>query len=96
MRYTPEQTKRWLSWLARQMKQENQTVFYPEQMQPDWLPSRRSRLFFPRLLGLVVWLIGALNAGLFFGLLTGPAGGVVVGLFIELAGGLLVGPGRVL
>src|SRR5205823_6238238 len=28
MRYPQEQTTRWLSWLARQMKQQSQTVFY--------------------------------------------------------------------
>lgn len=35
--YTPQQTRQWLAWLARQLKQHNQTVFYIERMQPDWL-----------------------------------------------------------
>ena len=39
--YTPEQTTHWLAWLARQMKQHNQTVFYLEQLQPDWLSGHR-------------------------------------------------------
>jgi len=42
IRYTHEQTTRWLSWLARQMKQHNQTVFYIEHLQPDWLSGERA------------------------------------------------------
>ena len=38
---TSQQTTRWLSWLARQMKQHSQSVFYLKQMQPDWLPGHR-------------------------------------------------------
>jgi|GEM_PF-417083 len=38
---TSQQTTRWLSWLARQMKQHSQSVFYLEQLQPDWLPGHR-------------------------------------------------------
>jgi serine/threonine protein kinase len=42
-RYEPQQTIRWLSFLARQMKQQSQTVFYVERMQPSWLMKRRQR-----------------------------------------------------
>ena len=48
MRYTPEQTAHWLSWLARQMKQQNQTVFYIEHLQPDWLAGERMRRAYDR------------------------------------------------
>ncbi len=34
-------TRGWLAWLARQMHQQNQTVFYLEHLQPDWLPGSR-------------------------------------------------------
>lgn len=37
-RYTREQTEVCLTWLAGQMTRHNQTVFYLEHMQPDWLP----------------------------------------------------------
>jgi hypothetical protein len=43
MAYTPGQIKRWLSWLARQMQQRDQSVFYIERLQPDWLPTPRQR-----------------------------------------------------
>ncbi len=39
----------WLIWLARQMQQHSQTVFYLEQIQPDWLSGTR-------MLGVYDWL----------------------------------------
>src|SRR5437763_1632979 len=41
MRYTPQQTIHWLSYLAGQMKRQSQTVFYLAQMQPNWLSGTR-------------------------------------------------------
>lgn len=35
--YSPEQTIRWLRWLAQRMAQYSQTVFLIEQIQPSWL-----------------------------------------------------------
>ena len=40
-RYSPEQTIYWLVWLAKHMTQHNQSEFYLERMQPDWLPDDR-------------------------------------------------------
>src|SRR5205823_6060160 len=40
-RYQPEQVTHWLTYLAQQMKRQNQTLFYIEQMQPDWLSNNR-------------------------------------------------------
>src|SRR5437667_4723185 len=34
--YRAEQTGNWLTWLAKQMKRQNQTVFYIEHLQPTW------------------------------------------------------------
>lgn len=39
-RYAPQATTRWLAWLARQMNQHQQAVFYMERLQPDWLEER--------------------------------------------------------
>jgi hypothetical protein len=36
-RYTPEQTKHWLRWLAGRLYENNETVFQMELMQPWWL-----------------------------------------------------------
>src|SRR5437763_7610080 len=40
-RYTAEQTTHWLSCLADLMKRQSHTLFFIEQLQPDWLPSQR-------------------------------------------------------
>ncbi|MBV9230732.1 MAG: protein kinase, partial [Chloroflexi bacterium] len=36
---TPELVVKWLAFLAARMRERNQTVFYLEQLQPDWLPA---------------------------------------------------------
>jgi len=97
-RLTHKQTIRWLSWLAAQMKQHQQTELLIERMQPNWLniPQRHSYqwcvsllnwlvigLFFGLAFGVVVWLA----VGLFFGLAVGVAVGLLVGFGI----GLVVG-----
>lgn len=55
--YKPEQTERWLTWLAHQMKQHNQSIFFLEQLQPNWLPDRRSRFFYGTTLILLILVI---------------------------------------
>jgi tetratricopeptide (TPR) repeat protein/MFS family permease len=89
-RYTLEQTIRWLTWLAQQMLQHSQTVFYIEQMQPDWLSSkgRRKLLFYHAVVGLIVGLIAGLAVGLIFGQLFGLVGGIIGGLIAGLIGGV--------
>jgi hypothetical protein len=78
-RYTPEQTIHWLSWLARQMVERAQTVFYLERMQYDWLPEPHRRtahlasgilpgLVFAAVIALVIGLVGGRFAGAGFGL----------------------------
>ena len=42
-RFTPTQTIHSLSWLARQMREHNQTVFFIEQLQLDWLSETQSQ-----------------------------------------------------
>src|SRR5262249_28747014 len=38
--YTPAQTIRYLTWIAKQLSLHNQTEFYAERIQRDWLPKR--------------------------------------------------------
>jgi hypothetical protein len=45
-----------LAWLARRMGPES--VFYPDWMQPDWLPNRRQQWLATTGLGLAVALAG--------------------------------------
>jgi DNA polymerase III delta prime subunit len=61
LRYGPKETVHWLSYLAQQMKQQSQTVFYIERIQPTWLLKKwQRRLYY----GLTTGPI----AGLFVGL----------------------------
>jgi DNA polymerase III delta prime subunit len=89
-RYTPEQTRHWLSWLAGRMAEHEQTVFYLEEMQPDGLARQRWLYWLGYGLGygLVFGLLGALGYGLGYGLLGGLLGGLVFGLVFGLLGGL--------
>ncbi|HLJ89101.1 MAG TPA: TIR domain-containing protein [Candidatus Angelobacter sp.] len=40
--YTPEQSISWLHWLASVLKRNEKTVFYLEQLRPDWLETPRA------------------------------------------------------
>ena len=86
--YTPEQSIAWLSWLAATLVRQNQSVFYLEWMQPDWLPSRTQQ-----------WLVSVGSValcGLLYGLLLGlfsdhswpvmPGLGLACGLAFGIAG----------
>jgi DNA polymerase III delta prime subunit len=82
---TAQQTKNWLAWLARQLTAHQQSEFYLDLLQPDWLP-KGQRAFYRLGFGLAV--------GLVFGLVYGLAGGLLfglIGLVYGLAGGLLFG-----
>jgi NACHT domain len=57
--YPHEQTMHWLTWLAWQLTQQNQTEFYLERLQPEWLPKSRQR----RTYRLVSVLVGVLVYG---------------------------------
>jgi len=82
--YASQQTLHWMAWLAERLMQHNQTVFYIEQMQPDWLPSTRSR----QLYQLIVRLIVGLVVGLIVGLVNALVSGLIPGLLSGLAVGL--------
>jgi hypothetical protein len=62
--YSPEQTKTWLSRLARSMKEGEQSLFYLELMQPSLLPKKLQIM--QRILSLIApGIIGGLLGGLF-------------------------------
>lgn len=90
--YEPEQTEQWLAWLAQKMAQFNQTIFFLEGLQPNWLPRDWQRQFADglryRLAGVFV-LIGLLAGvvGLLLNDWRALAAGAAAGL---LTGGLLL------
>jgi NACHT domain len=94
-----EQTLRWLTFLAKRMKQQNQALFHLEHLQPDWLTGRGRRLLYRfssgLLVGLPVGLVGGLIGVLLFGLLDGVLLGLVGGLLVGLVGGLVLGWGNI-
>jgi serine/threonine protein kinase len=50
--YSQQQSMQWLTWLAQRLKQQSQTVFLIERVQPDWLQSNRQKYIY----GICVWL----------------------------------------
>jgi DNA polymerase III delta prime subunit len=78
---TPAQTARWLSWLAGSMRTHDQSAFYVEQLQPDWLPSRRLRWLITTglavILGVLVAIISSIGTVIYSGVIIG----LIVGAF---------------
>jgi hypothetical protein len=62
----------WLSWLARQMHERDQSVFYLEGMQPDWLLERWRQHAMTWGPAAVLGLVGGLVFGLPIGVIIGP------------------------
>ncbi|NEQ75677.1 MAG: NACHT domain-containing protein [Okeania sp. SIO2C9] len=107
MKYKPEQTKHWLTWLATRMVQESRTVFLIEKMQPTWLKTKAERIFYriasgvtsglifgPILgiiSGLILWFFRLISAGLVNGLQDGLISGLISGLIYGLICGLAKG-----
>ena len=92
-RWKPEQVMRWLTFLAKQMQQHDQTVFSVESLQPTWLSMRR-KIFYQWCVGSVSGLVAGLGFGLVglgFGLLNWLIAGLAVGLFIVVLNWLIAG-----
>jgi DNA polymerase III delta prime subunit len=93
-RYTPEETRRWLSWLAQHMTRHQQTEFYLERLQPTWLPNAHFQRRYERLIKRFVGSLFGLVAGLLTGLLVGQSGGlggILLGVFVGGPSGILIG-----
>jgi hypothetical protein len=90
-RYTQQHSVDWLSWLASRLTQNKQTVFYLENLRPDWLPTRTQRWLCGAAVTVASGLIAGLIVGLIFGLSEDPIGGLLYGLVAGLIFGLLGG-----
>jgi DNA polymerase III delta prime subunit len=89
-RYPLPVTTTWLSFLARQMRAHNQTIFILEQLEPDWLLEGQRTLY--QWSGVLVsGLVFGLVLGLVFGLVLGLVGGLILGLDSGLVLGLILG-----
>jgi hypothetical protein len=100
-----EITKRYLIWLARQLKKNNiPNNFWIEQMQPSWLETTAQKWQYRLIVGLVIGLMGGLMSSLVFvfiaaliisksvpGIMTAPPALHVVGLILGVHVGLRIG-----
>jgi Cdc6-like AAA superfamily ATPase len=65
--YTPEQTKNWLLWLAQKMQVRDQSTFYLERIQMDWLAKTLPyKLYFALVFGFVSFLFTFTANSIFF------------------------------
>jgi len=94
-KYSHQQTRHYLAWLARQMTSCDQTIFHIENIQMGWLSNdqKSQESFWRRLLGIAVALVGGTGLGLGGGLVSGLLGGVISGLGVVLGGGKAIGLG---
>ncbi|NOQ33331.1 MAG: NACHT domain-containing protein [Methanosarcinales archaeon] len=95
-RFSKEKIIHWLSWLAKRMSQNGQTIFLIEKMQPDWLPTRAQRWIMAIGVGGMIGLLYGLIACLILVILTGLPlfdrsvvvlsllSGLILGQFLEL------------
>jgi serine/threonine protein kinase/DNA polymerase III delta prime subunit len=64
MSYSPQATKHWLAWLARQLQQHNQKIFHIERLQPDYLEGRSARQRYTRtMVGIIFGVLGIVLLG---------------------------------
>ncbi len=89
--YPKEKAIQWLVWLARMMTQLSQSVFFIEQMQPTWLPTRLQKWIYRIGVVLMIGLLFGLIQGLTYGLIGGLLGSVIVELPSRFAHGLISG-----
>jgi hypothetical protein len=86
-----EQTIRYLTWLARQLKVQSKPELAIERMQPSWLGNKYDRILYRLLCGVIISIL----CGLIFTLvnlnLDLPQGIKAFGITIALAGGMLYG-----
>lgn len=67
-RYPLERIRSWLHWQAQQMQKHNQTVFYLEHLQPDWLPTEQLSAYIwlaIRIPGMLIGVLASISIILF-------------------------------
>ena len=97
--FPPEDSVKWLAWLATMMERQNRTMFFLENVQPVWLPSKEDQKFTSDSKRYILLLFAAAGAaaGLlgvptygWLSLLMGPLIGVLVGFISILSSRLLL------
>ena len=91
IRYSKEQTLRWLAWLASSMMRLRQSVFRLESLNQDWLRTPRQVILLNVGVALVVGLVLGVVVGPGIALSAAPVSGRTVGLLAGPELGLLMG-----
>ena len=108
--YPPEQTKKWLHWLAKGMVKASQTVFFIEQLQPNCLQNKIKINLYYRIgvtlmtvltsglisvpIALMVGLLDQIINGLKDGWIYGLISGLIKAIIVGLMFGLIIGLGK--
>jgi signal peptidase I len=85
-KYTEAQTRRYLTWLARQLKAERTTEFEIENLQPSWLENTGQLWIYRTIASLIYSLIIGLAITLITGLINGIFTGLIIGIIYSLLG----------
>lgn len=89
----PEQTRRWLAWLANRMAAENCQEFRMEKLQPSWLANNGEFQTYQLIVNLISVLFWGFTFGFIFGWIWGLYEGLIGGAIGGLIGGLIGLPG---
>lgn len=93
--YSEAEAIGWLSWLAKQMLQQSQSVFLIEHLQPSWLQTRSQRRNYrigTVLSGILMGVpFGIITGGMTNGIMDGWRSGAIKGLMNALIFGLAFG-----
>ena len=87
----PEQTKYYLSWLAKKLVSSHQPEFLIEQLEPGWIDSHKCKAFYQQLVGFSGFLVFGLSGGINFGLCAAQVGGLLIGSSDKLISGISEG-----
>ncbi len=91
--YSQERSTRWLSWIAKNMQQHDQTVFLIEDLQTTWLSGKYERTIHRISFVIIFSIIGLICGTLsnFFPVLNNPAKfGIVSGLIFGFVIGFMI------
>jgi len=89
----PEQTKRWLAWLAQRMAAENIQEFRIEKLQSSWLDPHGELQTYQLIVNLISVLFWGFTFGFMFTLVWELKEGLISGAIGGLIGGLIALPG---
>lgn len=89
----PEETKRWLAWLAARMEDKGEREFSLNKLEKSWLTTKEELRSYNLGVRLLSQLIFALILGRIFGLIFGIIGGAIAALIGVIIGAFIAIPG---